>query len=643
MPRFTPEFMDEIRARLRPSDVIGRHVKLKKEGREWRGLSPFTNEKTPSFYVNDDKGKFFDFSSGKSGDIIGFLMESQKLTFMEAVTRLAEEAGLEIPKDTPEDARKAEERKGLAEAGAAALAFYKAMLQRAEGRAARDYLMGREVPEALQAQFGMGFAPNSKTALKDFLVNKGFQLPQLVEAGLLIQPTDDQDRPNGVPYDRFRDRIMFPIEDQRGRVIAFGGRAMSKEARAKYLNSPETPLFHKGSVLYNYMTARKAAAQMPKETGQPLMVCEGYMDVIALAGAGFHNAVAPLGTALTENHLALLWRACDEPIMCFDGDRAGRGAAYRSIDRAMPLLKPGKSLRFAFLPEGQDPDDLVKSAGPAAFAKVLSEAQPLAQVLWDKEREAFPDTTPEKKAAFRAHLRQVVRSVADKDVQQAYGEYFKTKLDEQYQASRGGLKSGGGYKRAPFKQNGRFSRGFQQKGFEPQQASEELKTRRPTASQRGLEDRENLLLKTIITHPEMFDELEEELMDLVLTGEDRVFLLGEALRHLGNASNLGENLDFDALRAQISNTDRGAATCKRLLDDKRLNIHKFARPDATTEDAISGWRDTLALHLHHGTLRQEMREAASEAATDDMSEARWREMVLYFLSVVARSKDPDKE
>ena len=646
MPRFTPEFLDDLRSRLRTSDVVGRYVKLKKEGREWRGLSPFTNEKTPSFFVNDDKAKFFDFSSGKSGDIIGFLMDTQKLNFVEAVTRLAEEAGLEIPKDTPEDARKAEQRKGLAEAGAAAAEYYQVMLARAEGRHAREYLVGREVPEDLQHAFAMGFAPNSKTALKDHLVNKGFALEQLVEAGLLIQPRDDHDRPNGVPYDRFRDRIMFPILDQRAKVIAFGGRAMAKEARAKYLNSPETPLFHKGSVLYNYMAARRAAADLPTETGQPLLVCEGYMDVIALAGAGFGNAVAPLGTALTENHLGLLWRACDEPIMCFDGDRAGRSAAHRSIDRALPLLKPGKSLRFAFLPDGQDPDDLVKSAGPAAFAQVLADAQPLAQVLWDREVAANPAETPEKKAAFRSHLRQLVRSISEKDVQAAYGEYFKAKLDQQTQASRPYSAPKGGFQQQPFRPGrpGKFNSKFPPRGglYQPQQASDELKSRRPAAATRGVEQREQLLLLTLVNHPDLFAEIEKEALDLVISDPGRAALLSVAVQHLGGDLPDGETLDISQLHRHISSDDRSADTLKRLLNDERLRIHKFARSDATMEDALSGWRNTLALHLRHGPLRREMLEAASEAAADDTGEARWREMVSYFLTIVSDSRDNDQ-
>ncbi|NOX96033.1 MAG: DNA primase, partial [Alphaproteobacteria bacterium] len=303
MPRFTPDFLDELKARLRPSDVIGRYVKLKKQGNEWAGLSPFTKEKTPSFFVNDNKGFYHCFSSGKHGDVISFLQETQRMSFHEAVEKLAEEAGLPLPAETPGDAARAQKAQGLAEACAAAAQYFAAMLHRSDGRHALEYLRGREITEAQIKQFTIGYAPKGRGGLKDFLINKGFSDDVLIEAGLTIKPDD-----GSASFDRFRNRIMFPITGPRDRVIAFGGRALDPDARAKYLNSPATPLFHKGSVLYNLNTARMAAA----DAKAPLIVCEGYMDVIALWGAGFKHAVAPLGTALTEDQLTLLWRASDE-------------------------------------------------------------------------------------------------------------------------------------------------------------------------------------------------------------------------------------------------------------------------------------------------------------------------------------------
>src|SRR6476646_2727773 len=330
--RFPPQFLDELRARLLVSEVVGRRVRLKKAGREWRGLSPFNQEKTPSFFVNDQKMAWFDFSSGKNGNIFDFVMMTEGLSFPEAVERLAGEAGLPLPTISRAEEARDERRKTLNDVMELAAKFFEATLAARAGAKARGYLAER-------------------FALKEHLGKEGITTPDMIEAGLLVAGDDIP-----VPYDRFRDRVMFPITDLRGRVIAFGGRALEKDVPAKYLNSPETPLFHKGDNLYNHQTARKAT-----HDGASLIVVEGYVDVIAMVTAGFPGSVAPLGTALTENQLALLWKMADEPILCFDGDRAGQKAAYRAADLALPALLPGKSLRFALLPEGQDPDDLARS------------------------------------------------------------------------------------------------------------------------------------------------------------------------------------------------------------------------------------------------------------------------------------------
>jgi DNA primase len=362
MPRFSPEFLEELKSRLRPSDVIGKKVKLKKRGETWWGLSPFKEEKTPSFTVSDRRGSYHCFATQQHGNIFDFVMATERLSFPEAVERLAKEAGLELPRGGAEDAERHQRKKGLLDACEDAAKFFEATLKRATGREGLDYLQRRGVSEASIRDFRLGFAPESRTALKDQLVNKGYTEEILLEAGLLARPEE-----GGASYDRFRRRVMFPIANAKGEIIAFGGRALDPEARAKYLNSPETPLFHKSDILYNYGPARAAAAT----SKGPLIVCEGYMDVIALAGAGIGTAVAPLGTALTENQLQLLWRQCDEPVLCFDGDKAGVAAAYRSLDRALALLKPGKSLNYVFLPDGQDPDDLVRAGGAAAFKEAM--------------------------------------------------------------------------------------------------------------------------------------------------------------------------------------------------------------------------------------------------------------------------------
>jgi DNA primase len=415
--RFDERFLDEIKSRLRPSDVIGKTVKLRRQGREYVGLSPFTKEKTPSFYVNDDKGQFFDFSSGKTGDIISFLQESEKLTFVEAVERLAAEAGVALPAVDPRAAEQEKVRQSLSDWLELAAQWFEAELRRPAGREARAYLEKRGLPEKEWVRFRLGFSPPGRTALKDYLVAKGARPGELVETGLLIAPED-----GGAPYDRFRDRIIFPIGDSRGRVVSFGGRAMDPQARAKYLNGPETSIFHKGHQLYGLAEARKIIAAAPAggET-PPLAVVEGYMDAIACHRAGI-PAVAPMGTALGEDQMEILWRHHPEPTLSFDGDRAGRQAAARTMDRALPLLKPGKSFRFAVVEGGKDPDEVLREQGPSVLKAQLAKATPFAEALFIRERDAEPYDTPERKTALKARLRKLAATIADADLAQAYKE-----------------------------------------------------------------------------------------------------------------------------------------------------------------------------------------------------------------------------
>ncbi len=414
--RFDERFLEEIKSRLRPSDVIGRTVKLRKQGREYVGLSPFQKEKTPSFYVNDDKGMFFDFSSNKTGDLITFLQETERLTFSEAVERLAGEAGVPLPALDPRGAEQEQKRQGLAEWLELAAGWFEAELKRPAAREARAYLAMRGLPEAEWKRFRIGFSPPGRTALKDYLVAKGARPTELVDAGLLVAPED-----GGAPYDRFRDRIIFPILDVRGRVVSFGGRAMDPQVRAKYLNGPETVVFHKGHQLYGLSEARKIVAAAPSGEDVPLVVVEGYMDVIACQRAGV-AAVAAMGTALGEEQMEVLWRHHPEPTICLDGDRAGRAAAARAIDRALPLLKPGRSFRFAIVEGGKDPDDVLREQGPAALKSQLSKTTPFAEALFIRERDAEPLDTPERKTALKVRLRKVAATIADPDLAAAYKE-----------------------------------------------------------------------------------------------------------------------------------------------------------------------------------------------------------------------------
>ncbi len=416
--RFDERFIDELKARLRPSDVIGRTVKLKRQGREYVGLSPFSKEKSPSFFVNDDKGFFHDFSSGKHGDIISFLQETERLSFVEAVQRLAGEAGMQLPAEDPKEAEREQKRAGLSDWMDLAQKWFAANLRRTPGKAAREYLEKRGLPEDQWERFGLGYAPNDREGLKQALVQRGAKPAELVEAGLLISPES-----GGQPYDRFRDRLMFPILDARGRIVSFGGRAMNPDDRAKYLNGPESPLFHKGATLYGLPEARRILGAESRND-QAIIVVEGYMDVIACQRAGL-PAVAPMGTALTEEQMALLWRVSSEPILCFDGDPAGQRAAFRAVERALPLLKPERSFRFVTLTGGQDPDDMLREKGKDALRNAMKATTPFAMILFQFEKaQVGPIDTPEKEAGIKARLRKAAATIADPDLSRAYKDYL---------------------------------------------------------------------------------------------------------------------------------------------------------------------------------------------------------------------------
>ncbi len=440
--RIPDGFVDELKARIRPSEIIGRKVKLKKQGKEWVGLSPFTNEKTPSFYVNDQKKIFKCFSSGLGGDIISFVMETERLSFMEAIEKLADEAGMALPKATPESQEEYDKRKRLYAACEAAAAFYEACLRETEGAEARAYLGQRGLAPDAWGRHRLGFSPDDWRTTIEHLKTRGFSMREIVEAGLAVEKDG-----GGEPYDRFRGRLMFPIEDVRGAVIAFGGRALEADAKPKYLNSSDTELFHKSNVLYRYKPAREAFGSTD-EGG--LIVCEGYMDAIALAEAGFGHAVAPLGTALTEQQLGLLWRAGPEPVLCFDGDRAGLGAAYRSIERALPGLQPGRSVFFCLLSDGMDPDDYIRERGAAAMGELLGGALPLVEVLWRRERDGEPLDTPERQAGLEQRLMAAASAITHSGVKNAYERELRTRMKDHFWglrvAKRGQNSQGGAYK-----------------------------------------------------------------------------------------------------------------------------------------------------------------------------------------------------
>lgn len=405
----TPQWLDELRNRVSLSGVIGRSIRVQKAGREFKACCPFHNEKTPSFTINDEKGFYHCFGCGAHGDVIRWMTDHQGLPFIEAVKELAAQAGMDMPEMDRQAAQRAQAAKSLHDVMQAAQDFFVASLKAPEGERARAYLASRGFPERIAREFGFGYAPDSRTALKEALGQ--FPESMLIEAGLQIVVEGK------TPYDRFRGRLMLPIADQRGRIIAFGGRILSAEKTdaPKYLNSPDTPLFDKGRTLYNLHRAAPAARSSAR-----IVVVEGYMDVVALAAAGIAEAVAPLGTALTEHQIERLWRVIECPTLCFDGDAAGKRAAMKAVTRALPLLRPGHSLRIVTLPDGMDPDDVVKKRGRDAMLDLLGTARSLVEVLWEGERDAAPLTTPEDKAGLKARLLAHCDTIAHPDIKTLY-------------------------------------------------------------------------------------------------------------------------------------------------------------------------------------------------------------------------------
>ena len=415
-----PGFLDELQSRLSLSQVVARKVTWDNrksnpaKGDMWAPC-PFHQEKTASFHVDDRKGFYYCFGCHAKGDAISFVRESENVDFIEAVKILAAEAGMTVPERDPQAQQKADRRSELSQVMDQAARFFGLQLRSGAGAGARDYLAGRGLTEATRARFELGFAPEGWQGLRDHLTGKGVTPETLLACGLVRES-----RKGGAPYDVFRNRIMFPIRDARGRCIAFGGRAMDPNDNAKYLNSPETELFDKSRTLYNHGPAREAAGK-----GQTLIVAEGYMDVIALAAAGFEAAVAPLGTAVTEHQLALLWRITDEPVIMLDGDSAGLRAAYRVIDLALPLLEAGKSLRFALMPEGQDPDDLLRAEGPQAVQARIDAALPMVRLLWQRETEGRSFDSPERKAALERACHEKTAVIRDPALRRLYEQALK--------------------------------------------------------------------------------------------------------------------------------------------------------------------------------------------------------------------------
>ena len=565
---FSDQFLEDLRARAGLADVIGRRVKLTKKGREHMGLCPFHKEKTPSFTVNEDKGFYHCFGCGEHGSVFDFVMKTEGLNFPETVEKLAGEAGMEIPQDSPEQRQRNEQRQTLYDVTEKAARFFQSKLHGPAGRQALDYLKGRCLTDETIKRFRLGFAPDGRGVLKEALGRENIDEARMIATGMLIKP-DDESKDS---YDRFRGRVMFPITDARDRIIAFGGRILG-DGEPKYLNSPETVLFSKGRVLYGM----KAASGPARKQGS-IIVTEGYTDVIALHQAEFNNAVAPLGTALTEDQIRLLWKIVPEPVLCFDGDAAGQKAAARAAERALPLLASGYGLRFALLPDGEDPDSLIKTGGAAAMASVLDAALPLSEVLWRMETGGRIPKTPEQRAALQKRLKEYANQITDSTLRGHFSAQFN---DRVWAGAKGRGKAGG-----------RDS--AQTADWDPSmELGEDLGaglTADMGAPPDSLRRAQQVLLAIIINHPEIFEGVEETLGQFSF-GEGRLDQLRQEL-----ISVLVKNAELESDGVKDVLRQHGyAESLDVLFRDPLIRSNRVLNADAPEEKFRPLWNENVAL------------------------------------------------
>ena len=595
--KFSTEFLNEIRARVPLSQVVGARVQLKKAGLEWRGLSPFNKERTPSFYVNDQKQFYHDFSSGKSGDIFTFLVDVESLSFPEAVERLAGVAGLPMPRRTPEGEAQDNRRATLHEVLALASRIYETTLHDPIGAKARGYLADRRLDPATQREFGLGFSAPERFALRDALAAKGVETAQMIEAGLLHHGEEI-----AVPYDRFRNRVMFPIHDRSGRVVAFGGRALDPDAKAKYLNSPETELFHKGSLLFNHHRARK-----PAHDRQQIIVVEGYVDVIAMSQAGFPQTVAPLGTALTADQCALLWSLNSEPVLCFDGDNAGRRAAFRAIDLALPLIGAGKSLTFALLPDGQDPDDLARSGGPEAIAELLRGAKPFAEMLFSRETDGQTFETPERRAGLERRLRELTGTISDETLRKHYAADMARRLDAFFGPAPARASAARPRDRPRGPRRGAFFDPGPRVGIAgaPLPAPG-LAARRPREAAREI-----AILAILIGHPDLLERHWEEIAELELASATLNAFRARLVDLPPDAY-----ATSDALAAALAERGDAGERSRILAAAARMPNWWCLRAGAPPSDAETALRQCVALQRKSGALHKDWKSAEAALAAE---------------------------
>ena len=577
----TPQWLDELRSRTTLSALIGRTVKVTRAGREYKACCPFHNEKSPSFTINDEKGFYHCFGCSAHGDAIRWMTDQRGLSFMDAIKELAAEAGMDVPAPDPQAAMREEKANSLYDVMTAAQAWFVTQLLGVEGAAARGYLKQRGFTEQTIRDFGFGLAPDNRAGLKTAL--KQFGDPMLIEAGLLISVEEK------APYDRFRGRLMIPIRDPRGRVIAFGGRILG-EGEPKYLNSPDTPLFDKGRTLYNLDKCSPASRQ----TGRVIVV-EGYMDVIALAQAGFADTVAPLGTALTEQQIQMLWRMTEKPLLCFDGDSAGQKASMRAALRALPLLKPGHSLQFVTLPEGQDPDDIVKSSGATALTKLLEASQPLVERLWGAEVTFGPLDMPEDRAGLKQRLGAHTATIADGEIRRHYADAFRERFDNLFAQRR----------TTPPVRSGPFVRGQNRDWRKPQILLPGAETKSFNA--KGSDFLIQGVLGALLRHPALIRQHHEALSDFIPPDANHAALLNVML----NESFTKESLDTDGL---ITILDEKLYNVASTLLDSKGTVFAFNREELIGgSDGLSNASKDLGEAIRLMKQRPALEEALERA------------------------------
>ena len=579
----------------------------RRSGAEYAGLCPFHNEKTPSFTVNDKKGFFYCFGCHEKGSAIDFVIKTEGLSFPEAVEKLAREVNLPVPRATPAERERADRASTLQQVVEMAAQWYQKQLRLPVGRQGLDYLRGRGLSDAVIDQFRLGFAPDSRDGVIAALKRESVPIEKIVEAGLAIQPEDRRE-----PYDRFRGRVMFVINDRRGRAIAFGGRVMGA-GEPKYLNSPETPLFHKGANLYCLDLARQAVTK-----DQPVIVAEGYMDVIALHGAGFGGAVAPLGTALTEGQLAELWKLADEPYLCFDGDNAGRRAMSRAAERALPLLRAGKSLRFLALPAGEDPDSLIRTRGPDALRRTLDLARPLSDVVWEMETAGKSTDTPERRASLQRSVEQRVAEIADPVVRDYYRTEMRSRLNRMRRPEAPAWQPGS---RRPFRRPG---------DPEPAPFAAGAAARRSGSDLDGSRQ-ERVLLGALIERPALLHILAEDLANLPIANPELIRLRSGLLDALslvpsGVDPAADEAAGDTSLEAQLIEQHLERTGLGRLAASARQKAREAFRDDPADADGWVGQWRRAARHMSQLQADPEELKRAEEALADDMSEENLRRL-----------------